>query len=155
MELDSGPLAGRVNLTDLGYSDDIRNGIRALNVAMSAMFVMYCIGAAAAGLSIIFSLVSFCFTGRLSSLFNFLLALLAFVAIGISSGIVTAIIVKAANLVNKYGNEFGLYAYKGRKFLAITWAATAAMLLATVAWVAIFCVGRKTTRRREVIEKPV
>jgi hypothetical protein len=154
-ELDSGPLSGKVNLTDLGYSDDIKNGIRALNIAMSAMFVLYCIGAAATGVSILVSLISVCFTSRLSSLLNLLLALLAFLALGISSGIVTAIIVKAANLVNKYGNDVGLYAYKGRKYLAMTWAATAAMLLATVAWVVILCMGRKSTRRREVAEKPI
>ena len=120
---------------------------------MTAMFVLYCIGAAAAGLCIIFSLVSFFATGRLSSCLNFLLAIVAFLALAISSAIVTAIIVKATNLINQYGNDIGLYAYKGRKFLAMTWAATAAMLLAMVAWIVIFCMGRKNTRRAAT-EKP-
>ncbi|KFY52726.1 hypothetical protein V496_08217 [Pseudogymnoascus sp. VKM F-4515 (FW-2607)] len=152
-ELDSGPLAGKINLADLGYSDDIKNGIKAFNVAMTAMFVLYCIGAAAAGLCIILALVSFFSTGRLTSCCNFLLAIVAFLALAISSAIVTAIIVKATDLINQYGNDIGLYAYKGRKFLALTWAATAAMLLASVAWIVIFCMGRKNTRRRAT-EKP-
>ncbi|KFY75281.1 hypothetical protein V499_04742 [Pseudogymnoascus sp. VKM F-103] len=39
-ELDSGPLAGKINLADLGYSDDIKNGIKAFNIAMTAMFIL-------------------------------------------------------------------------------------------------------------------
>ncbi|OBT45596.1 hypothetical protein VE00_03562 [Pseudogymnoascus sp. WSF 3629] len=152
-ELDSGPLAGKINLADLGYSDDIKNGIKAFNIAMTAMFILYCIGAAAAGLCIILALLSFFSTGRLTSCLNFLLAIVAFLALAISSAIVTAIIVKATQVVNQYGNDVGLYAYKGRKFLAMTWAATAAMLLATVAWVVIFCMGRKDSRR-SAVEKP-
>ncbi|OBT88152.1 hypothetical protein VE02_03534 [Pseudogymnoascus sp. 03VT05] len=152
-ELDSGPLAGKINLADLGYSEDIKNGIKAFNIAMTAMFILHCIGAAASGLCIIVALTSFFSTGRLTSCLNFLLAIIAFLALAISSAIVTAIIVKATDLINQYGNDVGLYAYKGRKFLAMTWAATAAMLLATVAWVVIFCMGRKDSRRRAA-EKP-
>ena len=121
---------------------------------MTAMFVLYCIGAGAAGLCIIIALISFVSTGRLTSCLNFLLAIVAFLALAISSAIVTAIIVKVTDLINQYGNDVGLYAYKGRKFLAMTWAATAAMLLALVAWVVIFCMGRKNTIRRRVGEKP-
>ncbi|KFY25636.1 hypothetical protein V493_04544 [Pseudogymnoascus sp. VKM F-4281 (FW-2241)] len=106
-ELDSGPLAGKINLADLGYSDDIKNGIKAFNIAMTAMFVLYCIGAAAAGACIILSLVSFFATGRLTSCCNFLLAIVAFLALAISSAIVTAIIVKATDLINQYGNDVG------------------------------------------------
>ncbi|OBT93632.1 hypothetical protein VE01_08068 [Pseudogymnoascus verrucosus] len=151
-ELDSGPLAGKINLADLGYSDDIKNGIKAFNIAMTAMFILYCIGAAASGLCIILALISFFSTGRLTSCLNFLLAIVAFLALAISSAIVTAIIVKATEVVNQYGNDVGLYAYKGHKFLAMTWGGTAAMGVAMGAWVVIFCMGRKDSRRAS--EKP-
>ncbi|KFY42353.1 hypothetical protein V494_02480 [Pseudogymnoascus sp. VKM F-4513 (FW-928)] len=152
-ELDSGPLAGKINLADLGYSDDIKNGIKAFNVAMTAMFVLYCIGAGASGLCIIIALISFFSTGRLTSCCNFLLAIIAFLSLAISSAIVTAIVVKATDVINQYGNDIGLYAYQGRKLLAMSWGATAAMLLSSVAWVVIFCMGRKNTSRKAT-EKP-
>ncbi|ELR04472.1 hypothetical protein VC83_01988 [Pseudogymnoascus destructans] len=112
-ELDSGPLEGKINLADLGYSDDIKNGIKAFNIAMTAMFILYCIGAAAAGLCIILALISIFSTGCLTSCLNFLLAIMAFLALAISSAIVTAIMVEATEVVNQYGNNVGLYAHKG------------------------------------------
>ncbi len=59
--------------------------------------------------------------------------------------------VKATNLINQHGNDIGIAAYKGNKFLAMTWAATAVMLLAAIAWIAECCVGRqkRTTYMKE------
>lgn len=143
-------------MTDLGYSDDIQTGIDGLNIAMSATFVIYCIGIATAGLAMITSLIAVFVTGRLFSLFNLSLDVLAFLALGIASAIATGIMMKATDLINKYGNGVGLYAYKGTKYLAITWAATGAMLLASLAWLAIFLLGKKPAKAAEVVEeKPV
>ena len=59
---------------------------------------------------------------------------------------------KATHELNKYGNEIGLFAYKGKKYLIITWVSVAVMFLATCAWVVEFCIGRKN-KRREYTEK--
>jgi hypothetical protein len=59
---------------------------------------------------------------------------------------------KAAHLINKYGNEIGLYAYKGGKYLTITWVSVAVMAVASLGWVGEFCVGRRN-RGREYTEK--
>jgi hypothetical protein len=72
---------------------------------------------------------------------------LAFLAIGIASAIATAVIVKAVHAVNKYGDDIGIAAYKGVKFLGMTWAATAVMLLASVVSIAQCCAPRSKSRR--------
>jgi hypothetical protein len=143
----------QLNLSDIAWPDKLTDGIKALNVIMGATFVFYCIGIAAAGLAILTAIVAFFLHGsRLVSLGNGGLTLLAFFALGIASAMVTAISVKIVHLVNEYGNEIGLYAYKGSKFLALTWSATALMFVATIAWVAECCVGRRN-KNREWAEK--
>lgn len=59
---------------------------------------------------------------------------------------------KATHIINKYGNEIGLYAYKGGKYLTLTWVAVAVMAIASLCWVGEFCVGRRQ-RGREYTEK--
>lgn len=62
----------------------------------------------------------------------------------IASAISTRIIVKVTNVVNKHGNDIGLVAYRGTKFLGMTWAATMLALLAFV-----FVVFRYFARKEE------
>ena len=60
-----------INITSLDWPDDIQDGLNALNAAMDGMFVLYCIGIAAAGLAILTALVAVFFSGsRLVSLGN-------------------------------------------------------------------------------------
>lgn len=89
---------------------------------------------------------------RLISLGNWGLASISFLALLIASIIITVVQIKAVDLINKYGNDIGVYAYKGGKYLALTWAAVALMFLAKMAWVVEFCVGR-ARRSREYTEK--
>jgi len=152
-ELKIGPL--HLNLTDIQWPDEIQDGIDALNTAMDATFVLYAIGIASAGLAILTSIVAIFLSGsRLISLGNWGLATLAFSAFFLASLIITIVQSKMASLINKHGNEIGLYAYKSGKYLALTWVATAVMFLATVTWTAVFFVEWRG-RRREYREKPV
>jgi hypothetical protein len=89
---------------------------------------------------------------RLISFGNWGLASLSFVALLVASIIVTIVQDKAAHIINKYGNDIGVYAYKGVKYLTLTWVTVAVMFLATLAWVVEFCVGRRN-RGREYTEK--
>ncbi|KAK5204465.1 hypothetical protein LTR47_009247 [Exophiala xenobiotica] len=117
-----------VTLEDLHWPDEIQDAERAIKVASTAMTVLYIIGVVFAGIAV-------------------LAALLAFLAIGIASAIATAVIVKAVHAVNKYGDDIGIAAYKGVKFLGMTWAATAVMLLASVVSIAQCCAPRSKSRR--------
>ncbi len=150
-ELEIGPL--HINLSTISWPSEIQDGLNALNTALDATFILYAIGIAAAGCAILASLVAFFLHGsRLISFGNWGLATISFLSLLIASIIVTVIQSKATNLINKYGNEIGVYAYKGQKYLILTWVAVAVMFLAMLAWVAEFCVGKRN-RGREYTEK--
>lgn len=119
------------------------------------MFVFYILGTIFAAFSLFGSIWALFSTGRLSPFINFLLDVLAFLTIGIASAVSTAIIVKAVDAVNKYGGEIGVAAWKGGRFLGMTWAAVAVMLFACVVWIVECCKGRKRDRRGGKGEKSV
>ena len=150
-ELEIGPL--HINLSDIDWPSEIQSGLNDLNTAADVTFVLYAIGIAAAGCAIIASLVALFLNGsRLISFGNWGLATLSFMAFLIASIIVTIVQQKATHIINKYGNEIGVYAYKGMKYLTLTWVAVAVMFLAATAWVVEFCVGRRN-KGREYTEK--
>ncbi|KAH8590546.1 actin cortical patch SUR7/pH-response regulator pali [Bisporella sp. PMI_857] len=137
-----------VSLEQIGWPDAIQDGINALNVAMNVTFVLYAIGIAAAGLAILTALVAFFLHGsRLVSFGNILLTLLAFVALLIPSIIVTVAQKKFTHIINKYGDDIGVVAHRGTKYLSITWVATGVMFLASLAWMIDFCIGRRNEKR--------
>jgi len=133
----------KVTLKDLKWPEDIDNGIRALNALMAAMFVLYCIAIGLIFVAFVAAVFAILASGRLSACVNFLVAVLAFLAIGLASALVTAVIIKATDLINKYGNDIGLEASWGSKFLTLTWVATGLMLIVVLAWVVEFCIGRR------------
>lgn len=132
-----------VTLDDLEWPEDIQRGLDALHILQTTVFVLYCIAIGFIFLSLIAALPAIFASGRLAACVNILLSALAFLAIGLASAIVTAVIVKGADVINKYGNRIGIEAHKGSKFLAITWAATALMFLTLVWWLVEVCIGRK------------
>lgn len=150
-ELEIGPL--HLNLSDIHWPSDIQDGLNALNTAIDATFVLYAIGIAAAGLAIIAALVALFMNGsRLISFGNWGLTSLSFATLLVASIIITVIQKKATHIINKYGNEIGVYAYRGVKYLTLTWVSVAVMFLASAAWAVEFCVGRRN-KTREYTEK--
>jgi len=129
-----------VTLSDLKWPEDVQNGISALNTLMAAMFVLYVLAICLIFVTLLASALSFFLSGssRLTPCVNFLLATLAFLAIGLASALVTAVMVKGTDVINKHGNAIGLEANRGSKFMALTWAATGLMFVALVAWIAGF-----------------
>ncbi|QSZ33182.1 hypothetical protein DSL72_002768 [Monilinia vaccinii-corymbosi] len=140
-QLHVGPL--HLNLSDINWPSAIQDGLDTLSTAMNATFVFYCIGIGAAGFAILTSLAALFITGRLFSFLNWGLASLCLFALTIASIIVTVFQNKSTHIINKYGNGIGLYAYKGHKYLALTWAATALIAVAVIVWVAIFSIRRR------------
>jgi hypothetical protein len=136
-----------VTLDDIDWPRDIDTGIKTLNALMAAMFVLYCIAIALIFVSLFAAAAAILLSGRLSACVNFLVAVLAFLAIGLASALVTAVIVKASRIINDKGNKIGLQANWGGKFLALTWAATALMLVVVLTWVVEFCIGRKRNKQ--------
>jgi hypothetical protein len=130
-----------VTLDDLEWPSDIEKGVKAINVLMAASFVLYCVAIAAMFLALAAAAVAICAQGRLAACVNFGLGLIAFLAIGLASALVTAVVVKGTSVINEHGHKIGVEAYRGGKFLALTWAATALMFITIVVWVVEFCAG--------------
>jgi hypothetical protein len=130
-----------VTLDDLDWPSDIEKGVKAINVLMAASFVLYCVAIASMFLALAAAAVAVCAQGRLAACVNFGLGLIAFLAIGLASALVTAVVVKGTGVINEHGNKIGVEAYRGGKFLALTWAATALMFITIIVWVVEFCVG--------------
>ena len=138
---------GDIDLTDLGWPDEVDDAISALEVAGNAMFVLYCIGIALAGLALISALASIFFSGRLSAFANIVIDMISFLAVGIASAIATAIAVKVADIINDKGERVGISAQKGDKFLILTWVATACLLVASLLWCFDCVFGRREKNR--------
>jgi small-conductance mechanosensitive channel len=132
-----------VTLKDLKWPDDIQTGITALNALMAAMFVLYVVAICLIFVTLLAALASILLSGRLSACLNVVLATLAFLAIGLASALVTAVVVKAARIINEHGEPIGVVASWGGKFLGLTWAATGLMFVVVLAWVVEVCVGRR------------
>lgn len=135
-----------VTLDDINWPEDIDTGIAALNALMAAMFVLYVLAICFIFVALVASVFAVLASGRLTACVNFLVAVLAFLAVGLASALVTAVVVKGSQIINQYGNDIGVVANWGGKFLALTWAATGLMLVVVVAWIVEFCVGRRTKR---------
>ena len=160
-------LKSGISLADLKWPKEIEDGIKAAKIASDAMFVLYCVGIAASGLALITAVLGVLAGGRLSACVNFFLSIvcsprlhlytshesmlisfqLAFFALAVASALATAIIDKVVDAVNKYGKEVGASATKGTRFLAMTWVATAVMLIAAIVWIFECIVGRKREKR--------
>jgi hypothetical protein len=132
-----------ITLDDLNWPADIQKGINALHIVQTAAFILYCIAIGLIGLSLLFSLPAIFSAGRLAACVNVLVSILAFLAIGLASALITAVMVKGVSVVNKYGKEIGVEAHKGNKFLGITWAATGLMLIAMAWWCFETCLGHR------------
>jgi hypothetical protein len=86
-----------ITLDDLNWPDDIQSGIDTLNALMAAMFVLYVIAICLIFITLVTSLLAiFIGNGRLTACVNFLLATLAFLAIGLASALVTAVMIKVS-----------------------------------------------------------
>jgi hypothetical protein len=138
-----------ITLDDLHWPKEIQDNMNNLRVAAKATFVLYCIGIGLALVALFTSLIGCFSSGRVTAFINILVSILAFLAIGIASGIVTAVMVKGTDTINKYGKDIGVDAKRGNKYLALTWAATGAMFLATMIWTLECLAGsRRRTHRR-------
>jgi len=141
-----------ITLADLDWPKDLENGIDALSIAMKASFVLYCIGIAFCFQTAIASAfwVSRCSNGGiLTAILEIIMALSAFLSLGIASTIVTVVAVKSDSIINKYGKPIGVSADRGNGFLGLTWAATALMFIASIAG----CAGCFRKRDRKSVKR--
>ncbi|RMZ78436.1 hypothetical protein DV737_g3885, partial [Chaetothyriales sp. CBS 132003] len=139
----SNSLPDNISLSEIHWPDEIEDATTAVRVASIVMFVFYVIGIACAGLATISAVLAVVASGRLSAGVNFLLDIIAFLALGIASAIATAGMFKAVHAINKYGHDIGISATRGATFLGLTWGATAAALVASLLSIVQCMAGRK------------
>lgn len=72
----------------------------------------------------------FPYKSRLAPFGNWGLLSLSLLSLLVASAITTIVQTEAVGIINKYGNGIGVYAYKGGKYLILTWTAVAVMFLA-------------------------
>jgi hypothetical protein len=137
---------GLVDLSDLHWPEKVDDGLAALKAAQRAVFVLYCVSIALIFVAMIMAAGSILSSRRLIAAINCATDSLAFIAIVIASALVTYIAEKATSVINKYGADIGVSADRGNKFLALTWAASAAMFIAVIVWIVAFFSGDKSGR---------
>lgn len=64
-----------INLSELKWPQAIEDAVQAVGVATNAMFVLYCIGVATAGVAVLGSVMGLLAGGRFSALVNLMLAM--------------------------------------------------------------------------------
>ncbi|RKF83424.1 putative sur7 protein [Golovinomyces cichoracearum] len=141
-QLQVGPL--HIGLDKLKWPDSIQKKFDELSTALHAALAFYAISVVAAGISIFTGLVLlFGSDSLLLSLVNMACLFLSFFSLFIASIIITVVNSKSLKTVNENGNKIGLYAYKGHKYLALTWSSMAVMLLAVLSFAALMLTRKR------------
>ncbi|KAH6666390.1 actin cortical patch SUR7/pH-response regulator pali [Halenospora varia] len=145
--------ADKLTTENLGI-DKIQDGLNTLSTALNATFVFYAIAIASAGTLFLVSLLAIFANVRILSFISLFLSFISMFTFMVASAIVTEVQKKATKYLNEYGNEIGLYAYKGGKFLILTWVAFALVAVAFLYCLAEFFMGRRA-KKQEYNEKRV
>jgi SUR7/PalI family len=138
-----------ITLQDLKWPSQIDSDFHDLEKLMQAFLVIYSIAIALAFFTMVASLIWLLFPGdgrRSCAGLTGVIASLAFLAAGVASGLVTAVSVKGDHTIDKYGKDIGVSANRSNKLLALTWASTACLLIATLVGCCGICLGGRRTR---------
>lgn len=140
-----------ITLDDLHWNKDIDTGIKTIQILQKVMLAFYCVAIGFAFITTIGAIMSLISpsSGRATSAFTAIVGFLAFLALGIASGLVTAIGVKGDQIIDKYGKVVGISGNRSNKLLALTWAGTALLFLGMLVNCCGICFFGKQRRRTE------
>lgn len=150
-ELSVGPFS--LNLADLGFTEDIQSGLDIIPKAIKAIVAMYIIAAIFIGLNFFASIGAAILipkSGVILATANLGLAGFAVLFLLVGNLITTIGSSKVVDEVTEHGNGIGLYAERGSKFIAMTWATFALMLLCVFYWAYEFFAQRKRVSQVEI-----
>ena len=143
-EIDVGPLD--LNPADLKLPDFVQEAIDLLNKCLMAMFIFYVLGSAFSGLGFLLAVAALVLGGRESAggtngrmrktlaLANAGNALLGALALLIGSAVSTAVAKKGAAKINESGDDAGISAVPGHKFIVLSWVAFGLMGATLLFW---------------------
>ncbi|KAK7736637.1 hypothetical protein SLS53_006840 [Cytospora paraplurivora] len=128
-----------LNLADLGLTKDIQDKINDIPKIIRAIVATYIIAAGFICFGLIASVAAIILiphpSGQMIVKGNIGLASLAVIFLLIGNLITTIGSSKVVEEVTKHGNHLGLYAERGVKYMAVTWATFGIMLLTVFYWV--------------------
>lgn len=151
-ELKVGPV--HLNAAALSFPQGIQRQVDKLNSLLLAVFVFYVLGIGFSGLAMLLCVAGFFFVlSRVVMLSNLAAAALAGLTYLIGSLIVTIGAREAASTISDFGEDVGVSADAGQKFIILSWVAFALMAVATVYWFAELWIDRRN-RKRVWTEKP-
>lgn len=139
---------GFIDLSTVQFPDDVRDALNALKVAQRAVFVLYCVTIGLIFLGFVGAIMGIFFNGWMSAFINVAADGLAFVSITVASALITYIANRATRFINKHGDEIGISANRGNKFLALTWATTGLMFIAMIIWMYLTLTSVRASRQR-------
>ncbi|PPJ61403.1 hypothetical protein CBER1_09473 [Cercospora berteroae] len=141
-----------VKVKDLGWwpqsLDDALDLVKPITRAAFILFVAECV---VIFVCLFSAVVAFFASGRVSACCNIFFNLLAFLISAAISSLMTALVVVGKAAINEYGSDYGVHASGGHKFLALSWAATACLLVTALAWCIDCCIPRH--KKQPVVEK--
>jgi hypothetical protein len=126
-----------ITLKDLGWDTEIDTKVRKYQKYVKAFLILYAIGTGLSFFAFVLSIVWFFEGHRSVAAITGVLSFLAFLSIGIASGLVTAVKYLGDSAINKYGNPIGVSAHTSSKMLAISWAGTGCIFVASL----VGCIG--------------
>lgn len=155
-ELRVGPL--KLNLADLGFTKDLQNEFDRIPRILLALAVIYILAVGFTGLAFLAAVAAMVMLpgygrSRLLVLMNLGIVALGFLALLAGSLATTVGARPVVNKINDFGEDIGLTAMVGRKFLGLTWAAVGLMAVALGYWVWELRESRKYGARQRLREK--
>jgi len=137
-----------ITLDYIHWPSKIDTGLHELKEITHVSLGILFAGIALEGVLLLCSLLGIALGSRVLAIIISVTAILAFLFVGVTSGIATAVIVRAVADINYYGADTGVTASRGTKFLGMTWAAVALLLIAAIVSTAGCCTGLVRHKRR-------
>ncbi|KAH8691299.1 actin cortical patch SUR7/pH-response regulator pali [Talaromyces proteolyticus] len=120
------------NVSDINWPDTITDDFHVMEVTTKAMSVLYIIGVAATGVTLLMEILLTQAGGRASMMAHLIFTVLSFVCLGVSSSVASVMAVQFVDLINRHGKNYGIAAVRGSKFLGMTWSAVGLLFLTVV-----------------------
>ncbi|CAJ2512370.1 Uu.00g053850.m01.CDS01 [Anthostomella pinea] len=144
-ELQAGPL--HLSAADLRFPQKVQDAVDLINDTLLAVFLFYVLGSAFTGLSFLVCIVLLTLRpdmSRLVILANLAISILAALTLAIGSAMTTAVAKKGVSKINDAGEDVGISAVEGTKFITISWVAFAVMFASCLFWTATCFLPRKS-----------
>ncbi|GME28883.1 Sur7 protein [Neofusicoccum parvum] len=137
----------------LSFSQTITDVGGKIENAYQAIFFFLCMGIAATGLEFLLgAIIAVTDSRKLThgtrvSLVNLGLACIALLGLGLSSGVITGVLIETVQKINDIGADIGISAKRGDKFLWMAWSSTVLMFITAIVWFMDYYVERKLLLR--------